>query len=146
MEEKNMKKVLSILLAAMLILGMLPATALNVFAAGGTFTRVTSVDQITSGGKFIIVSGSNAMPKTLSSGKFSPSTVTISNNEITVTNDDLVWTIATTTKGISLNTGNTGSSYLAYNSSTNFKLQTSSYDWVVAENGTTDTFMITAVN
>ena len=142
-----MKKFVSILLVAMLILSLFPATAMPAKAAGGTFTRVTSVADITSGGSFVIVgeaSGSyKAMPSAdlSSSTKISGTAVTVSNGKITVADDSLVWTVAGSGSNITL-MGK--SKYLAYASSTNIKSQTGTYNWTITESSTDGLFQLAA--
>ena len=96
------------------------------------FVLVTDISQITSGGKFVIVANNSgtyqAMDTTLSSGKFAPVTVTVDGSMVTGTNLP-VWTVEAVDGGIAISLD---SSYLAYNSSTNFKMDTTAYAWTVA--------------
>ena len=100
------------------------------------YVLVTDASQITSGGKFVIVannSGSDiAMGTTLSSGKFTGTAVTVDGNVVTGSNLP-VWTIEGVDGGIALSVDG---SYLAYNSSTNFKMATSAYTWTVTAGDT----------
>jgi len=63
---------------------------------GSTYQLVTSVDEIGSGGKFVIVgvngNYTRAMKNTLTSGKMGASTISISNNQIINPDSSLVWT------------------------------------------------------
>ena len=139
-----MKKIISILLVAVLVLGMFPATALTANAAGGTFTKVTSVDEITAGGKFLVVAEAKGTYRAMSTTiakKIASSIVTVSNDAITVTADTLVWTIAATPNGISLSNG---SSYVGYKSSTDLQSTSSAYSWTVTESTTDGEFQLSA--
>ena len=100
---------------------------------GSGYVLVTDLSQITAGGNFVLVAQANgayyAMNTTLSSGKMSGISVTVSGN--TVTGDSLpVWTIASVTDGITLSVNG---SYLNYNTSTNFKLADTAYAWTVSQ-------------
>lgn len=119
------KRFLAIILTLAMCLSLLPGIAL----AADVYVKVTDVADITSGGQFIFVANNLAMPTTLSSGKFVGAAVSPSGD--TLSGDDLpVWTIEAVSGGIAIKTGD---SYLAYNSSTNFKLQASAYTWTVTE-------------
>ena len=119
------KRFLAMIMVLAMCLSLLPGIAL----AADAYVKVSSVDDITSGGQFIIVANDLAMPTTLSSGKFVGQAVTPSGD--TLSGDDLpVWTIEAVSGGIALKSGD---KYLAYNSSTNFKMQASAYTWTVTE-------------
>ena len=93
-----------------------------------TYTQVSSVSDITAGGNFVLVAeheGTHYAVDTGISKKITPVPVSVS--EGTVSADKLpVWTIAASGAGVSLSNG---ASYLAYNSSTNFKTATAAYTW-----------------
>ena len=122
------KRFLAVLLAMALCLSLLPGIAL----AASEYVLVTDVADITSGGQFVIVANNLAMPTTLTSGKFAGVAVTPSGD--TLSGDDLpVWTFEAVDGGVAISTNG---SYLNYNSSTNFKMATTSYTWsVTAANG-----------
>lgn len=97
-----------------------------------TYTKVTSVDDITAGGEFVLVAanGENyyALGTTIAS-KISPVAVTVS-SEGKLSGDSIpVWTIAANDKGVSLSNG---TECLAYSSSTNFKKGTTADSWSVS--------------
>ena len=111
------KRFLAIILTLAMCLSLLPGIAL----AADAYVLVTDVADITAGGQFIFVANNLAMPTTLSSGKFVGAAVSPSGDKLS--GDDLpVWTIEAVSGGIAIKTGD---KYLAYNSSTNFKLQAS---------------------
>ena len=95
------------------------------------YMLVTDVKDIQAGGQFVIVANNSgeylALTTSLSSSKFVPVVVTVSDN--VVTGEDLpVWTIETATDGVYLRTGD---NYLNYKSGTDFKFATTAYTWSV---------------
>lgn len=94
------------------------------------FRLVASPDELQAGDQIVIaviVDGAyKAMPLTLSSGKFVPTDLTVENGKVTSA-EPPVWTIAPVEGGGYCLYN--GSSYLAYNSSTNFKTASTPYAW-----------------
>ena len=117
-------------------------TTINVFVEG--FGRVTSVDQITAGGEFVIVANVDGVYKALSTDiqkNIEPVDVTVENG-VVVGTELPVWTISATESGILLKSGD---SYLSYRSSTDFDALTEPTNnsiFVVEEQANSDTFTI----
>ena len=111
----------------------------NYIPEDGNYTLVTDLSQVMAGGQFVLVAQNGesyqAMDTTLASGKFVGVDVTVKDN-VLAGSDLPVWTIETVEGGIAIRVGD---SYLAYNSSTNFKLQAEAYAWSVE-----DGFLFTA--
>ena len=106
---------------------------------GAGYVRVTSLSQITAGGQFVLVAQNGdtyqAMDTTIASGKFVGVDVTVSGDQVAGSSLP-VWTVEPVEGGIAIRVG---SSYLAYNTSTNFKMQDTAYTWTVE-----DGFLFTA--
>ena len=95
-----------------------------------TYTLITSVSDITDGDYILVgVNGSytRALGSTLSSGRMSASTVTISNSAITDPDASIVWTITKTSAGYyTLYNASTGKYlYISGSTSSSFKTSTS---------------------
>lgn len=144
--RKSAHRALALVLALMLCLTLLIGSAPSSGAAGSgdeaTWTKVTSADEITSGGSFALVAytdeGSMALGTDISN-KISGVSVTIAGNTLIGTGIP-VWTVSASGTGVSLYSG---SEYLGYNSGTNFKVASTAYAWNVVEEGE-DTFRFTA--
>ena len=145
---KNFKRVLSLALAALMVIGGLVIAPVDA-KAEGTYTKVTDVSTITDGGNFVLVAESEgayyALGTTIDS-KIDAVTVTISNNQLSGENIP-VWTIASTSNGITISNG---AAYLSYpGSSTSFTKnvtevsENGTEEWDVTETGT-DVFRFTA--
>ena len=134
---KNFKKVLSLALAVMMVIGGLVIAPVDA-KAEGTYTRVTEVSTIKEGGNFVIVvqNGTTYYAlDTVTSGKIVPVEVTVTDGALSGS-DIPVWTVAPTTLGVSLAFG---TDYLGYSSSTNFSTGANNTDdgnqWIVEESG-----------
>lgn len=144
--RKSAHRALALVLALMLCLTLLIGSAPSSGAAGSgdeaTWTKVTSADEITSGGSFALVAytdeGSMALGTDISN-KISGVSVTIAGNTLIGTGIP-VWTVSASGTGVSLYSG---SEYLGYNSGTNFRVASTAYTWNVVEEGE-DTFRFTA--
>lgn len=144
--RKSAHRALALVLALMLCLTLLIGSAPSSGAAGSgdeaTWTKVTSADEITSGGSFALVAytdeGSMALGTDISN-KISGVSVTIAGNTLIGTGIP-VWTVSASGTGVSLYSG---SEYLGYNSGTNFRVASTAYAWNVVEEGE-DTFRFTA--
>ena len=144
--RKSAHRALALVLALMLCLTLLICSAPSSGAAGSgdeaTWTKVTSADEITSGGSFALVAytdeGSMALGTDISN-KISGVSVTIAGNTLIGTGIP-VWTVSASGTGVSLYSG---SEYLGYNSGTNFRVASTAYAWNVVEEGE-DTFRFTA--
>ena len=129
MQNLTKNRFLAALLALVMVISMLPV---SVFAAdsAGSYTQVTDLADITAGGQFVLVAKNGETYKALNttiSGKITAVDVTVADGVVASTSLP-VWTIAATSDGVSLSTG---SSYLSYNSSTNFKSDSVAYTWAV---------------
>ena len=97
------------------------------------YQQVTSVDEITAGGNFVLVVEDNdgnyyAVDTTIGS-KLTPTAVSISNEAVTGSTLP-IWTIAATEGGVSLSNG---TKFLAYKSSTDLKESDEAVAWEVSE-------------
>ena len=132
----NAKRIAALLLTLVLLLGVLPTAA---FAAGETYEKVTSVEELKSGGQFVLVAPNDsdylALGTTIGA-KIDP--VPVADGELSGT-DIPLWTVASSGDGVSFSNGN---ACLAYNSGTSFKSE-DTYTWNVAANGD-GTFRFTA--
>ncbi|MBE5889145.1 MAG: hypothetical protein E7283_10045, partial [Lachnospiraceae bacterium] len=144
---KNFKRVLSLALAALMVIGGLVVAPVDA-KADATYTKVTSVSEITAGGDFVLVatSGSNnyALGTTIAS-KVTGKAVTVANN--TVSGSSIpVWTVASVSGDVV--TLSNGTAYLGYNSGTNFQSLTDATNnkahWTVSAEG--DGFKFVNVN
>lgn len=74
-----------------------PSASSTPSTTSGVYELVTSVDDIADGGKFVLVgvngNYTRAMSNTISSGRMTGATVTISNNTITNPDASIVWTL-----------------------------------------------------
>jgi len=100
-----------------------------------TYTKVSSVSEITAGGQMVLVAefGESyyALGTTIA-GKITAHEVSVSAEGV-VTGETLpVWTVASCDTGISLSNG---TSFLSYASSTNFTSATGAYAWNVSTSG-----------
>ena len=145
---KNFKKVLSLALALLMVVGCMVVAPVETKAADGTYTKVSTVKEITDGGNFVLCAEYNnklfALGTTIS-GKINAVEVAVSNG--TLTGESIpVWTIASSSNGLSISNG---ASYLAYNSSTNFtsadSTSSNKAEWTVSL-GTDGGFRFTNVN
>lgn len=130
------KRIAALLLTLVLLLGTLPTAA---FASGETYKKVTSADELKSGGQFVLVApnGSDYLALGTTIGaKIDP--VPVADGELSGT-DIPLWTVASSGDGVSFSNGNT---CLAYGSSTSFK-SGDTYTWNVTANSN-GTFRFTA--
>ena len=132
----NAKRIAALLLTLVLLLGVLPTAA---FASGETYKKVTSADELKSGGQFVLVApnGSDYLALGTTIGaKIVP--VPVADGELSGT-DIPLWTMASSGDGVSFSNGKT---YLAYGNSTSFK-SGDPYTWNVTANSN-GTFRFTA--
>lgn len=119
-----MKKVISILLVAMLIIGMFPATALTAFAAGDTYELVNVGDlntddiviitmKVNSSGNTYAVSNNNGTSKAPTAVSVTPS-----NNTITAPVATILWKVKKNSTGFVFLSNSDTSTWL-YSTSTN---------------------------
>ena len=135
--RKAKKRALSFLMALLTVITtVFGHVDYNVAAETTTsYTKVSSVSDITAGGDFVIVAEYEGAYYAMGSiaKKISAATVSVSADGILTGDSIPVWTIASTEDGISLSNGG---SYLSYGTSgTDFSTATSAYTWKVAEAG-----------
>ncbi len=116
---KNFKKVLSLVLAVLMVVGGLVIAPTEAKAAD-TYTKITSLSEITSGGNYVIIGANGdetyALGTTIAN-KIDGVKVTVSGDSISGT-EIPVWKITASGENYKLNNGTDD---LAYNSSTNLK-------------------------
>ena len=118
------KRLLAVVLALVLCLSLLPTVAL----AADSYKKVTGLSDVTSGGKFVLVANGLAMDTTMQTNKkFNGIAVTPSGDSLSGTLP--VWTFETVEGGIAISVNG---QYLAWDSSTNFKMQDEAYTWTVS--------------
>ena len=118
------KRLLAVVLALVLCLSLLPGIAM----AADSYVKVTGLSDVTAGGQFVFVANGLAMDTTLQGNKkFNGIAVTPSGT--TLSGSLPVWTVETVEGGIAISVNG---QYLAYDSSTNFKMQADPYTWTVA--------------
>ena len=107
-----------------------------------SYTKVTSVEEITAGGEFVIIAKNSencvALGTTIAS-KIDATDVTVSDDGM-LTGDHLpVWTISSNDDGVKLSNG---TQFLGYSSKTNFKAEEQAWKVTLGSNG----FLFTSVN
>ena len=132
-KQKCFKRIFAMLLSLVMCISSVQLQSLDVQAASG-YTEVTSLDEVKAGGDFVLVavSGENkfALGTTIDDkGKIEPTTFNAS------VSDMPTWKVVNNEEGVGLLAGE--NSYLAYESSTNFKISESTYSWILSqeENG-----------
>lgn len=130
---------LALILSTAMCLSGMPLTTWSVQAEEkqNTYTEVTTLDEVKAGGDFVLVaeheSGYYAVDTTIGS-KINPVEVRMGNGTIAGTADETatvpVWKATVSGEGVALSNG---SSYLAYNSGTNFKDSADAYTWNVSQ-------------
>ena len=133
-----MKKILSLLLVALMIVGMLPMMPITANAADGSYELVTDVSQLSVGDKVVIAAkGSNfALSTTQNSNNRGQASITKSGNTITFGDDVQVLTLAAGKKDgtFAFDTGS-GYLYAASSKSNHLKTQTTLNEngsWTIA--------------
>ena len=98
--KRRLKACLSALLAAAMLLSLLPGAA---FAAGetGTFTKITTQEELTNG-KYVMVVDSGYAVGALDGTWLTATQVTDENGSLTNPDANLVWSIAVTSDGVTL--------------------------------------------
>ncbi len=149
--RREFRRCMAFLLALILCIGMMPLNAIadseEEEDAAVVYKQVTGLSDITAGGDFVFViqSGESyyALGDSIGS-KITPQEVTVLNGIVTADADSSlpVWTVAQTEDGVSLASG---SSWLAYSSSTNFTSSTEADSWTIAEGTADGSFTITNV-
>lgn len=98
MKRRTGRRILSVLLALVMMLSLLPA---SVFASDTvTATKISSADQLTSG-QYVLVNEAGYAPTVLDGGWVTPTAVTASGDTVEVA-PSLLWTITVTDGGVTL--------------------------------------------
>lgn len=98
MKRRTGRRILSVLLALVMMLSLLPA---SVFASDTvTARKISSADQLTSG-QYVLVNEAGYAPTVLDGGWVTPTAVTASGNTVEVA-PSLLWTITVTDGGVTL--------------------------------------------
>ncbi|WP_143383227.1 S-layer homology domain-containing protein [Flavonifractor sp. An4] len=128
----KLKPLLSTLLTIAMILSLLPTAA---FAAGetGTFTKITTQDELTDG-KYVIVVDSGYAMGALDGTWLTATQVTEEGGSLTDPDASLVWEIAVTDSGVTLTDAN--GTQVAPKGGNNNGIQAGDYTWATSfENG-----------
>ena len=122
--KNTSKRLLAAAVALVLCLSLLPGIAL----AADSYKKVTGLSDVTSGGQFVLVANGLAMDTTMQTNKkFNGIAVTPSGD--TLSGSLPVWTFETVEGGIAVSVNG---QYLAWDTSTNFKMQDDPYTWTVS--------------
>ena len=137
MDDRSMrhklKPLLSALLTIAMLLSLLPTA---VFAAGGTgtFTKITTQEELTDG-KYVIVVDSGYAMGALDGTWLTATQVTEEGGSLTDPDASLVWEIAVTDSGVTLTDAN--GTQVAPKGGNNNGIQAGDYTWAISfENGT----------
>ncbi len=138
---KNFKKVLSLVLAVLMVVGGLVIAPTEAKAAEPTYTKVTDVNQVLAGGDFVLVAENEgkyyAVPVG-TSGKLTATEVQVTDGVLT--GDAPIWKV--TSKNTDSVTFSSGDDYLGWSSKTDFATKTKNdgeaIEWLVE--GSTDAF------
>ena len=134
MKRRTGRRILSVLLALVMMLSLLPA---SVFASDTvTARKISSADQLTSG-QYVLVNEAGYAPTVLDGGWVTPTAVTASGGTVEVA-PSLLWTITVTDGGVTL-TDSKGQTIAPKGGDTN-GIKSGSYTWTVACSGGTFTF------
>ena len=129
----KLKPLLSALLTIAMLLSLLPTA---VFAAGGTgtFTKITTQEELTDG-KYVIVVDSGYAMGALDGTWLTATQVTEEGGSLTGPDASLVWEIAVTDSGVTLTDAN--GTQVAPKGGNNNGIQAGDYTWAISfENGT----------
>ena len=122
--KNSAKRLLAVVLALVLCLSLLPGIAM----AADSYVKVSGLSDVTAGGQFVFVANGFAMDTILQGNKkFNGIAVTPSGNSLSGSLP--VWTVEAVEGGIAISVGG---QYLAYDTSTNFKMQAEAYAWTVS--------------
>lgn len=134
MKRRTGRRILSVLLALVMMLSLLPA---SVFASDTvTATKISSADQLTSG-QYVLVNEAGYAPTVLDGGWVTPTAVTASGDTVEVA-PSLLWTITVTDGGVTL-TDSKGQTIAPKGGDAN-GIKSGSYTWTAACSGGTFTF------
>lgn len=133
----QLKNVLALILTFVMCISGMPTTVLATETSSNpiTYSQVTSVADLTSGGNFVLAvqtdSGFRALDSAALGGKTEGTLVSVENGIVT-SQDAPTWILASCEEGVSINNG---TNYLSYTSDTNYASITEPYKWIVTENG-----------
>ena len=135
--KRRLKACLSALLAAAMLLSLLPGAA---FAAGetGTFTKITTQEELTNG-KYVMVVDSGYAVGALDGTWLTATQVTDENGSLTNPDANLVWNIAVTDGGVTLTDAN--GVQVAPKGGNSNGIQAGDYTWGISFSGGTFRFL-----
>ena len=134
MKRRTGRRILSVLLALVMMLSLLPA---SVFASDTvTARKISSADQLTSG-QYVLVNEAGYAPTVLDGGWVTPTAVTASGDTVEVA-PSLLWTITVTDGGVTLTDSKRQT--IAPKGGDANGIKSGSYTWTAACSGGTFTF------
>ena len=121
------RRLLSVLLALVMLLSLLPAAVFAADPAPQTFKKVTSAEELVTG-QYVLVDEKGFSPKELSGKWVTTAAVTV--NGATATASEGIWTITVSADGVVLTDANSVS--IAPSGGNNNGIKSGSYKWSVA--------------
>ena len=126
------RRLLSVLLALVMLLSLLPTAVLAADATAKTFKKVKSADELVTG-QYVLVDEKGCSPKELSGNWVTKTTVAV--NGDTATASEGIWTITVSADGVVLT--DAGNTSIAPSDSNKNAIKSGSYKWLAAfANGT----------
>ena len=126
------RRLLSVLLALVMLLSLLPTAVLAADATAKTFKKVKSADELVTG-QYVLVDEKGCSPKELSGNWVTKTTVAV--NGDTATASEGIWTITVSADGVVLT--DAGNTSIAPSGGNNNGIKKGDYKWAVAfANGT----------
>ena len=126
------RRLLSVLLALVMLLSLLPTAVLAADAMAKTFKKVKSADELVTG-QYVLVDEKGCSPKELSGNWVTKTTVAV--NGDTATASEGIWTITVSADGVVLT--DAGNTSIAPSGGNNNGIKKGDYKWTVAfANGT----------
>ena len=126
------RRLLSVLLALVMLLSLLPTAVLAADATAKTFKKVKSADELVTG-QYVLVDEKGCSPKELSGNWVTKTTVAV--NGDTATASEGIWTITVSADGVVLT--DAGNTSIAPSGGNNNGIKKGNYKWAVAfANGT----------
>ena len=126
------RRLLSVLLALVILLSLLPTAVLAADATAKTFKKVKSADELVTG-QYVLVDEKGCSPKELSGNWVTKTTVAV--NGDTATASEGIWTITVSADGVVLT--DAGNTSIAPSGGNNNGIKKGDYKWAVAfANGT----------
>ncbi len=131
MKQSKFSRVLSLMLALVMVFSMFPASVFAVDSA--VYTQITSADELTTG-KYVMVANNGYAPTVLSGSWVLAEAVTATDGKFTDPAANLVWDIAVDGSNVKLTDSNGVT--IAPKSGNNNGIQAADYNWAVTfENG-----------